>query len=84
MKFSVEHSFLAVDQPKLYFHNAGEGGDWEEIAVAKPSFGGIGPVYEAFATGKQGTYADFEEAVIRHKMVDAVYRSAESGTRETY
>ena len=58
---------------------------WEEVSgVATPGFGGIGPVYEAFARGEKGTWATFEDAVVRHKMVEAIYRSAEKGTRESY
>ena len=59
--------------------------EWEEVTgLATPAFGGIGPVYEAFARGKEGTWATFEDALTRHRMVEAIYRSAEMGTRESY
>lgn len=63
-----------------------EGERWAEVDVGSPTpaFGGIGLVYDAFASGKKGTYVDFDEAVKRHRMVEAIYRSAEKGTRETY
>ena len=63
----------------------GAGGmGWKDVEV-KPvmAFGGVGEVYRAFAEGGEGL-VDFEEAVKRQKMVDAIFRSAEKGTRESY
>ncbi|KAL9637562.1 MAG: hypothetical protein Q9164_002122 [Protoblastenia rupestris] len=58
--------------------------EWVEVEVAPfIAFGGIGEVYQAVAEGRPGL-VDFEEAVKRHHMVDAIFRSAEKGTRETY
>lgn len=100
LKFTGASSFLAFSPPTLYLYKPieaeeprmknvykpAEGGTWQEVDVGTPTpaFGGIGPVYEAFASGKEGAYVDFDEAVKRHKMVEAIYRSAEKGTRETY
>ena len=100
LKFSGASSFLAISPPMLYLHTkdakkvptegtpskTNEASDWEEVDVGPPTpgFGGVGPVYEAFASGKKGTYVDFDAAVTRHKMVEAIYRSTEKGTRETY
>lgn len=60
-----------------------EGGRWEEVEVEKGLFGGIGEVYAAFADGNKDL-VDFDGAVKRHKMVEAIFRSAENGTRESY
>ena len=61
-----------------------ETGKWEEVDVGeKGAFGGIGAVYAAFAEGNKDL-VDFDEAVKRHKMVEAIFRSAENGTRESY
>ena len=65
------------------FSTAKEGGQWEEVEFAKGPFGGIGEVYEAFAEGREDL-VDFDEAVKRHKMVEAIFRSAKNGTRESY
>lgn len=58
---------------------------WEPIEFPKSSyFGGVAEVYLAFAEGKTEALVDFEEATKRHRMVDAIFRSAKNGTRETY
>ena len=58
---------------------------WEPVEVPTMlGFGGIGEVYQAFAEGNQTPLVDFDEAVKRHHMVDAIFRSAEKGTRESY
>ena len=85
---------LELYKPAKTSERAGEEGiydkpqqkaSWEEVTgVPTPAFGGIGPVYEAFAKGEEGTWATFEDAVVRHKMVEAIYRSAEKGTMENY
>lgn len=68
-----------------YDFSLGGGSEWKEVDIGAPfAFGGIGHVYETFAAGKKGVFVDFDEAVIRHRMVEAIYRSAEKGTRESY
>ena len=60
---------------------------WVEVELPSTKtnhlFGGIGEVYEQVAVGGKGV-VDFEEAVKRHKMVEAIARSAKNGTRESY
>ena len=56
---------------------------WEEVEYEKGTIGGIGEVYTAFAEGNKDT-VDFDVAVQRHKIVEAIFRSAESGTRENF
>ena len=100
LKFEGEAPFITLSQPRLYqytpsgeqkyegYQQVGEKTAWEEVEVGKPmAFGGIGELYEAFAQGGEGKgvdYVDFEEAVKRHRMVEAIRRSAEKGTRESY
>ena len=58
---------------------------WAPIEVPRAKFfGGVAEVYEAFAEGRMGALVDFEEATKRHRMVEAIHRSAEKGTRESY
>ena len=56
---------------------------WEEIEYEKGAMGGIGAVYTALAEGSKDL-VDFDVAVERHKIVEAIFRSAESGRRETF
>jgi predicted dehydrogenase len=47
----------------------------------------VGKAWEAWAgVGLDQGYSvtTFEDALIRHKMIEAIYRSAEKGTRENY
>lgn len=72
-------------------YDSREGGaEWREVEVPKSGmaglFGGVAEVYEAIAAGKgvaEGI-VDFDEAVKRHRMVEAVERSAIEGRRESY
>ena len=62
----------------------GEGkAQWEEVEYEKGAIGGIGEVYKALAEGNKDI-VDFDVAVQRHKVVEAIFRSAESGTKETF
>ena len=56
---------------------------WEKVEYEKGFFGGIGEVYGAFAEGNKDL-VDFDVAVQRHKMIEAIFRSAENGTKESY
>ena len=71
------------DEEKGPYAFEGPVGKWEEVEVEKGGFGGIGEVYAAFAAGDKDL-VDFDEAVKRHKMVEAIFRSAKNGTRESY
>jgi predicted dehydrogenase len=61
----------------------------EEVSVEKSadfSFN-VGKAWDAWAdVGLDQGYSvtTFEDALFRHKMIDAIYRSAERGTRENY
>jgi predicted dehydrogenase len=47
----------------------------------------IGKAWDAFAgvgLDEGHTVTTFEDALVRHEMIDAIYRSAESGRRENY
>ncbi|KAL8862253.1 MAG: hypothetical protein Q9178_001262 [Gyalolechia marmorata] len=67
-----------------------EGGpQWKEVEVPESKlgcFGGVAEVYEGIAKGKgiEDGIVDFDEAVKRHKMVEAIAKSARDGTREDY
>lgn len=44
----------------------------------------VGHAWEAFAGKGDGNVTTWEDALLRHKMIDAIYRSNEKGTREKY
>ncbi|KAL9047129.1 MAG: hypothetical protein Q9214_000220 [Letrouitia sp. 1 TL-2023] len=63
------------------------GPQWKEISIEKRElnkfFGGIGVAYEAFVKNP-GELVTFDDAVVRHRMVEAIKKSAKEGTRESY
>lgn len=44
----------------------------------------VGHAWEAFAGKGDGNLTTWEDALLRHKMIEAIYRSNEKGTREKY
>lgn len=44
----------------------------------------VGHAWEAFAGEGDGYVTTWEDALVRHKMIDAIYRSSKSGTTERY
>ncbi|OCL13185.1 NAD-P-binding protein [Glonium stellatum] len=56
-----------------------ESDGWEKLPIPAQN---IGRLYEAFADGKTAEYPDWEEAVVRHKLVEELYqRGAGSAER---
>ena len=84
LKFVGPAIFIGMGTPTLYQYTPGEGKDWEKVEFASTSYGGIGELYARFVEGGKNTYVDFDEAVKRHRMVEAIERSAAKGTRESY
>ncbi|KAG8534391.1 uncharacterized protein KY384_001236 [Bacidia gigantensis] len=98
LKFDGDHATVQMAQTKLSLYEVPQddaaglyeknvAAPWKDIEVeANMAFGGVGEVYQAFAEGDggKGIVVDFEEAVKRHRLLDAIFRSAEKGTRETY
>jgi hypothetical protein len=69
---------LRVRTKEAGFEEVGWEGIGEEEHVNKVGFPGTNTarVYEAFAKGEKGKYADFEDAVVRHGMLDMIAKSA--------
>jgi predicted dehydrogenase len=56
-----------------------------EIEGGKDPLSNVGRLYEEFAKGpNKGVYADFDDAVIRHKVIDAIERSSREGKAVSY
>lgn len=75
--------------PTLKIVRAGEkGAKLEEVKVdASPTQDfafNVGKAWNAFVGQGDGHLTTFEDALVRHKMIDAIYRSNESGKRESY
>ncbi|CAF2482959.1 unnamed protein product [Rotaria sp. Silwood2] len=74
---------LQLSFPTLYASFDGE--DMIEIALndKQATHVNVGKAYDEFAK-EGGLYPTWEDAVIRHRMIEAIYRSAKTGTKQTY
>jgi len=72
-------------QPVLKFVKSGQAKGLEVVEVEDGSAlqYNVGKAWDAFAAGAEGVVT-FQDALVRHRMIDAIYRSEESGRRETY
>lgn len=73
-------------QPKVRFARTGE--EAKELEVyqwADDDFSyAVGEGWNAFAGKGDGHVTTFEDALLRHKMIEAIYKSNENGKREKY
>ncbi|KAH7071708.1 hypothetical protein FB567DRAFT_538673 [Paraphoma chrysanthemicola] len=77
---------IQMSQAKVKLAND-EGVEEIEIEKADDRSFNVGKAWDAWAgVGKEQGYSvtTFEDALLRHKMIDAIYRSADRGTRENY
>jgi predicted dehydrogenase len=82
---------LAKSNPEaaLYGASSDDKQELEDVEVesaSELSFN-VGRAWDAWAgigLDKGHSVTTFENALLRHKMIDAIYRSAEKGTRENY
>jgi predicted dehydrogenase len=88
LKFDGQNVNIQMVAPDLFSHyGSGRERNWERIAVDAPmAFGQVGEVYSAFASGEKakGCLVDFKGAALRHRMLEACFKSSRDGTRETY
>ncbi|KAJ9646669.1 hypothetical protein H2204_000361 [Knufia peltigerae] len=74
--------------PTLRFVSAERGSKIKEIPVegpTAPDFSwNVGMEWDAFAGQNDGSTPTFEDALVRHRMIEAIYRSNTSGSRERY
>ena len=76
-------------QTALYGATSNARQELESVEVEKASemSFNVGRAWDAWAgvgLDKGYSVTTFEDALLRHKMIDAIYRSAEKGTRENY
>ncbi|CAF1100140.1 unnamed protein product [Didymodactylos carnosus] len=74
---------LQLSSPTLWA--SFDGGDMEEITPQdeQGSHVNVGRAYDEFAK-EGGLYPTWEDAVVRHRMIEAIYKSAATGTKQTY
>lgn len=85
--FEGPHGHVQMFQPKLKFVAAEQGAKLEEVDVKmiENDFSyNVGSAWDSLAGVGDGSVTTFEDALLRHKMIDAIYRSNEKGTRESY
>ena len=76
---------LQMFQPKVRFARAGEEAKDLDVKWVGDDFShGVGEAWNAFAGKGDGHITTFEDALLRHKMLDAIYKSNERGQREKY
>jgi len=76
---------LQMYQPKVKFAKAGEEAKDLDVKWVGDDFGyAVGEAWNAFAGKGDGHVTTFEDALLRHKMIEAIYKSNESGKREVY
>lgn len=85
LKLESDSSFIQFAPTSLSQCLSGKDAKWEDVVTDPPmAFGGIGELYEAFAKGDHDRFLDFDGAVIRHEMLEAILRSADTGSRQSY
>jgi len=84
--FEADNGHVQMFHPSLKFVKAEEGAVLEEVPVevaADWSYN-VGRAWDAFVGKGSGPVTTFEDALLRHRMIEAIYRSDERGTRESY
>jgi predicted dehydrogenase len=77
------NGLLQMSFPTL--HASFDGGDMVNITAQDEQavHVNVGRAYDEFAK-EGGIYPTWEDAVVRHRMIEAIYRSAKTGTKQTY
>lgn len=82
----ADNGFIQAAGPTIKFVKAEKGATLEEIEVQRASEMAVNPgkAWDAWAGAWDGGVVTFEDALVRHRMIDAIYRSHREGTRESY
>ena len=77
---------IQMFQPTIKFVSSEQGAKMEpvEVAEAKDFSYNVGSAYDALVGEGDGSVTTFEDAVVRHRMIEAIYKSDRDGTQETY
>ena len=83
-------TFASLDATvKVEVHNFAkdevEEAKWDGHRTSLPARArNIGGLYDQFALGAKGQYPDFDEALKRHRYIEALYKSSDEGKSVTY
>ncbi|KAF2715630.1 NAD-binding Rossmann fold oxidoreductase family protein [Pleomassaria siparia CBS 279.74] len=83
IKFAAKTNPLAGEEPKVEDLEVDKAGNWDQGDLSYS----VGKAWDAWAglgLENGNSVTTFEDAVVRHKMIEAIYRSADKGTRESY
>lgn len=77
---------VQMNHPSIKIVKATKDAVLEEIEVdqCEDYSANVGVAWDAFVGQGPGSVATFEDAVLRHKMIDAIYKSNSNGSRESY
>jgi predicted dehydrogenase len=77
---------IQMFEPTLKFISSEKDAKLEDVEIEKAeSFSyNVGKGYDAFVGIGEGHLTTFEDAVVRHRMIEAIYRSNRDGSRESY
>jgi predicted dehydrogenase len=77
---------IQMFEPTLKFISSEKDAKLEDVEIEKAeNFSyNVGKGYDAFVGIGNGHLTTFEDAVVRHRMIEAIYRSNRAGSRESY
>ncbi|KAF2496888.1 NAD(P)-binding protein [Lophium mytilinum] len=72
--------------PTLKFASREPGAELKSVEIEDGSAisYNVGRQYDVFAGKENGSFTTFEDALVRHRMIAAIYKSDQNGTRESY
>ena len=74
---------IQLSFPTLYASFGGEAMQEIPLHDEQATHVNVGRAYDEFAK-EGGLYPSWEDAVVRHRLIEAIYRSAQTGTKQTY
>ncbi|KAF2760129.1 NAD(P)-binding protein [Pseudovirgaria hyperparasitica] len=90
IKLTAGGAMMNVGHPDTKIQLYQDGGELVEVQADKDEWSelpqpaqNIARIYEAFADGRTDNYLDWETAVVRHKLIDELYRREAAGAQDS-
>ncbi|MCJ1405588.1 transcription regulator gal80 [Xylographa trunciseda] len=82
----ADNGFVQIAHPTIKYVKAEKDAKLEniEIPIANELAVNVSNTWDAWTGNGDGCVVTLQDALVRHRMIDAIYRSNEQGTRETY